>query len=135
VISHPGNFCLPQPHLHTLGMKSTTFIWLLQNIKNIKNTEPDYFQNYLDDVVKNSVQRNAAWHFREASINLNYQESDWLTISLFAASLILSTLTSDSPFTLHSARLVVIWIPLIVQIPTDFSFLISATFCKESSFL
>lgn len=116
-------------------MKSTTFIWLLQNIKNIKNTEPDYFQNYLDDVVKNSVQRNAAWHFREASINLNYQESDWLTISLFAASLILSTLTSESPFTLHSARLVVIWTPLIVQIPTDFSFLISATFCEESSFL
>lgn len=75
--------------------------------------------------------RKLAQHFGEASISLNYQESDWLTISLFAASLILSTLASESPFTLHSARLVVIWIPLIVQIPTDFSFLISATFCEK----
>lgn len=52
-----------------------------------------------------------------------------LTISLLAASLIFSTFASESPFTLHSARLVVIWIPLIVQIPTDFNFLISAAFC------
>lgn len=57
-------------------------------------------------------------------------------MSLLAASLILSTFASESPLTLHSALLVVICIPLMVQIPTDFSFLMSATlipcFCNRS---
>lgn len=54
-----------------------------------------------------------------------------ITSNFPAASLILSTLASDSPFTLHRARRVVIWIPFTVQIPTDFSFLMSAMFFTD----
>lgn len=56
-----------------------------------------------------------------------------LTMSLFAASLILSTFASERPLTLQRALLVVICIPLMVQIPTDFSFLMSATFWKSKN--
>lgn len=64
---------------------------------------------------------------------LRWNNKEWilLTTSLLAASLILSTFASESPLTLQRALLVVICIPLMVQIPTDFSFLMSATFCNK----
>ena len=43
------------------------------------------------------------------------------------ASFILSTLASDKPLMAQSLFLVTIWIPLTVQIPAVFSFLMSAT--------
>lgn len=61
----------------------------------------------------------------------NYRKSHQITSNFPAASFILSTLASDSPFTLQRARRVVIWMPFTVQIPTDFSFLMSAMFLRE----
>lgn len=70
---------------------------------------------------------------RQGLLSENNKEWILLTISLLAASLILSTFASESPLTLHRALLVVICIPLTVQMPTDFSFLMSATFCKSKN--
>lgn len=77
-----------------------------------------------------SVHNEKGYRNSQSPSKLKQQRMDLLTISLLAASLILSTFASESPLTLHRALLVVICIPLMVQIPTDFNFLMSATFCK-----
>lgn len=58
-----------------------------------------------------------------------HSRQSFLTSIFPAASLIFSTFASDRPLMLLRALRVVIWIPFTVQMPTDFSFLMSAMFC------